>query len=97
MGRIVEHEGDDIVMPQSMVAEHLRGAVRRRIEIAIADRLARFGDDDGGLVGMGTRMNGGVHRTSSPDAFFIPRNSSGSKLWVKAPPRAGSAARSRAP
>src|SRR3546814_6515965 len=76
MRRVVEHEGDDILMLQSMRAEHLRGAVRGRVHRAIVDRLARFGDDDGGLVGMGTRMDGRVHRASSPGHCVLSRMSS---------------------
>jgi hypothetical protein len=57
MRGVVEHEGHDILVSQSMRPEELRGAVRRRIELAIADRLPRLGDDDRGLVGVATRMN----------------------------------------
>ena len=82
---VFEHEGDDILMPQSMRAKQLRGAIRRGVELAIADRLARFGDNDRGFVGVAAGMNRRVHRAivSGNHWFLMSQISSKLKLLVK--------------
>src|SRR3546814_15335249 len=56
MRRIIEHEGDDILMPQPVRPKELRRAVRGGVEFAIADFFAGLRDDDRGLVGVATRV-----------------------------------------
>ena len=57
MRRVVEHEGDDILMNQPVRAKQLGSAVRGGVEFAIADFFTRLGDDDRGFVWVATRMD----------------------------------------
>jgi hypothetical protein len=77
MRGVFQHEGNDIVMLQPVATKQLRGAVRRSVELGIADRLSGFGNDHRGLVRCGGGMDKRVHRASSPRGFwflYVPRS-----------------------